>query len=60
MYRAFWSAVHGFVSIEATGVMALPVDRAESFRRTVEVFADELSRTTVNQQDQPQGVTSSR
>jgi AcrR family transcriptional regulator len=41
-YRAFWSAIHGFVLIEATGVMAQPVDVDASFERMVEVFTDRL------------------
>jgi AcrR family transcriptional regulator len=41
-YRAFWSAIHGFVLIEATGVMAQPVDTDTSFDRMVEVFTDRL------------------
>jgi hypothetical protein len=39
-YRAFWSAIHGFVLIEATGVMAQPVHIDTSFDRMVEVFTD--------------------
>jgi AcrR family transcriptional regulator len=42
MFRAFWSAVHGFVMLERTGVMFTPVDVDESFRRTVEIFAVHL------------------
>jgi AcrR family transcriptional regulator len=42
LYRALWSTVHGFVTIEATGVMTLPADTDESFRRAVEIFAHHL------------------
>jgi AcrR family transcriptional regulator len=41
-YRAFWSAIHGFVLIEATGVMAQPVNIDTSFERMVDVFTDRL------------------
>jgi AcrR family transcriptional regulator len=41
-YRAYWSAIHGFVLIEATGVMAQPVDVEASFERMVELFTDRL------------------
>jgi hypothetical protein len=42
MFRSFWSAVHGFVMLEQTGVMFTPVDIDESFRRTVDIFAAHL------------------
>jgi AcrR family transcriptional regulator len=40
MFRAFWSAVHGFVMLEQTGVMFTPVDIDESFNRMVGIFAN--------------------
>jgi AcrR family transcriptional regulator len=42
MYRAIWSAIHGFVALEQSGVMTLSADPEESFRRMVGVFADAL------------------
>ncbi|QEC49069.1 TetR/AcrR family transcriptional regulator [Baekduia soli] len=42
--RAFRSAVHGFVTLEAAGGFGIPVDVEESFRRLVVVVAAGLDR----------------
>lgn len=42
LYRALWGAVHGFVTLEASGVMALPVPTDESFDRLIDLFAVQL------------------
>jgi AcrR family transcriptional regulator len=38
-YRAFWSALHGFNALLATGVMSMPADVALSYARIVDIFA---------------------
>jgi AcrR family transcriptional regulator len=42
--RAFRSAVHGFVALEAAGGFAIPVDLDESFERLVATLAGGLAR----------------
>ena len=41
--RAFRSAVHGFVALEAAGGFGIPVDLDESFDRLVATLADGLA-----------------
>jgi AcrR family transcriptional regulator len=38
LYRALWSAVHGFVTLEASGVLSLPVAVDDSFDRMIDMF----------------------
>ena len=37
-YRAFWSALHGFNALLATGVMSMPADVATSYARISDIF----------------------
>jgi AcrR family transcriptional regulator len=41
-HRAFWSAIHGFVSLEAAGLTRGPAPTDETVRRIVAMFADAL------------------
>ncbi|MGQ0826466.1 MAG: TetR-like C-terminal domain-containing protein [Actinomycetota bacterium] len=41
-HRAFWSAIHGFVALEAAGLTRGPVSSRETVRRIVAMFADAL------------------
>jgi AcrR family transcriptional regulator len=42
-YRAYWSALHGFNALLATGVMSMPADVNTSYERIVDIFAAYLS-----------------
>jgi AcrR family transcriptional regulator len=37
-YRAYWSALHGFNALLATGVMSMPADLNTSYERIVDIF----------------------
>jgi AcrR family transcriptional regulator len=50
-YRAFWSALHGFNALLATGVMSMPADVATSYMRIGDIFMAYVADVTRDDAD---------